>query len=456
MLLKPETCGRFLVLLALFAATGCSKRGPEDFRITILPTLRNRVSTLGFEPGDRIGLTIVRASGTYAENCPLTYDGTAFAGALTWYAERQEPSTLVACYPYFEAGMPAEFSVRTDQRAGCGTSDLLGAVKTEVLPAASPVGMVFNHLLTQLSIVVTNRTAHPVVGVILGGAVPVAEVDFRTQQVAAKAGVSAAEVQAFEVQAGLSYRVVLVPQCTDLAVTLVADDGALHTCTVPEAVLQSGYRYDLAIEWDDSGQSALLAGSIRDWIDGGTIVPGEPGNNDPGDDDDDDNNDDGVLHYAGERYRTQRIGGRLWMAENLRYRPANVALGTDIRYPEAGAASVAEKGLLYDREAVSTGALPAADLPMRGICPPGWHVPDRTELEALLSEDCGADFFCSSGCWIHTDKADKYGAYSYLMSATLSDDASQMMCLNIPSNPSSGMLALPVRYCVSLRCVQDE
>ena len=394
----------------------------------------------------------------------MTYDGTAFAGSLAWYAERQEPSTLVACYPYFEEGMPTEFSVQTDQRAGCGTSDLLGAVKTEVMPAATPVGMVFNHLLTQLSVVVTNRTEHTVVGVVLGGAVPVAEVDFRTQQAAAKAGVPAAEVQACEVQAGRSYRAVLVPQCTDLAVTLVAADGAMLTRTVPAAVLQSGYCYDLAVEWNDSEQGALLAGSIRDWIDGGTIVPGEVGNGDPedkddkGDKDDDDNDDsgDGTLSYAGETYRTQRIGGRLWMAENLRYRPANMALGADVRYPEAGAASVAEKGLLYDREAVSGGALPAADAPMRGICPSGWHVPSRAELETLLAEDCGAGFFCSSGCWIHTDKADKYGAYSYLMSATLSDDASQMMCLNIPSNPSSGIIALPVRYCVSLRCVQDE
>ncbi|MDE5709348.1 MAG: fimbrillin family protein, partial [Alistipes sp.] len=100
MLFESKICRNMVVLCALLGmAGGCAKREAGSDYVTILPTIRTRVSTLGFETGDRIGLTIVRASETYAENRPMTYDGTAFRGDTEWYAARHESSMLIAYYP---------------------------------------------------------------------------------------------------------------------------------------------------------------------------------------------------------------------------------------------------------------------------------------------------------------------------------------------------------------------
>ena len=452
MLFESKICRNMVVLCALLGmAGGCARREAGSDYVTILPTIRTRVSTLGFETGDRIGLTIVRASETYAENRPMTYDGTAFRGDTEWYAARQESSTLIAYYPYAETGAPAEFEIRTDQRSGYASSDLLGAVKTDVVPGATPVNMVFNHLMAQVSVVVINRTENPVIGVVLGGTVPKAEVDFETQRIIARPGAAAAEVRACEVQAGLSYRALLVPQSTDLKITLEAADGAVLEKTVPGATLQSGRRYDLSVEWTEDGEGMLVFGGINDWQDGGTIVPGSG----TGDADAGDENDADVLAYEGENYRTQRIGEQIWMAENLRYWPEGATPDDGVRYPEAGVAAVAEKGLLYELKTALAGTTAAAmTTRVRGICPPGWHIPNRTELEELAG--CDAGFFCESGCWIWNERASKYGAASYLMSMTLSADGTKMECLGIPTNAVPGIQSLPVQYGVSLRCVRDR
>ncbi|MCM1150428.1 MAG: fimbrillin family protein [Alistipes sp.] len=451
---KRCRCG-MLAALVLLSLSGCAKHDTGNSYVTILPTIRTRVSGLGFEAGDRIGLTILRAAETYAENRPMTYDGTAFSGDLQWYAAQQEASTLIAYYPYSETGAPDRFSVSTDQRSGCASSDLLGAVKTEVVPGAAPVSMVFDHLMAQLSVVVTNRTANPVVGVVLGGSVPRAEVDFAAQRVVAAADEPAADVRACEVQAGLSYRAVLVPQNTDLTLTLTAADGAVLTKTIHDATLRSGCRYDVEVEWTGGGDGILMVGGISDWNEGGTIVPGDEGDDgEPetpgGSDDSATGGNAGTLNYGGEAYRTQRIGELEWMAENLRYIPGNATLGDGVRYPEAGESAVAEKGLLYDLETALAGSAADAGTPVRGICPAGWHLPSWTELETLIG--CEAAFFCDAGCWIWSARECKYGANSYLMSSTLSDQSTKMVCLCNSTNYTR----LESRCCVSVRCVKDE
>ena len=62
-----------------------------------------------------------------SKNYPMTYDGTIFSDpGLVWYDDAQQTATLTAYYPYAESGVPEEFSVALDQRAGCEESDLLG------------------------------------------------------------------------------------------------------------------------------------------------------------------------------------------------------------------------------------------------------------------------------------------------------------------------------------------
>ncbi|MFQ7502176.1 MAG: hypothetical protein ACLRMJ_01860 [Alistipes finegoldii] len=61
--------------LAVLIAAGCaSPKG--TLCVKIAPAIRTRVTGLHFDTGDRIGLTISRKC-PYAENVPMTYDGTA-------------------------------------------------------------------------------------------------------------------------------------------------------------------------------------------------------------------------------------------------------------------------------------------------------------------------------------------------------------------------------------------
>lgn len=61
--------------------------------------------------------------------------------------------------------------------------------------------MLFYHVMSQLTIVLTNNSDAPVTGVTVGGLVPTAVVDFTVPSAAAKSGAAAADVEAFEVTA---------------------------------------------------------------------------------------------------------------------------------------------------------------------------------------------------------------------------------------------------------------
>lgn len=426
-------------------AVGCSRPGPSGCCVTIVPTLQTRVSALAFEQGDRIGLSIVRDSELCTENWPMTYAGTVFTGGPEWDARRQDPLELVAYYPYSADGAPDRFSVAADQRDGCGPSDLLGAVKSGVVPGPAPVGMVFQHLMAQLTVLVDNNTASPVEKVVLEGFARTADVDLEALAVAVRPDAETAEVYACEVQPGISYRAVLVPQQAGLTVAVTAADGAVYRKTFRDVLLESGHCYDLTVELTESGVKMSLSGEVRDWIDGGSIGSGSE---DPGPEDDPD-----TLVFEGETYATALVGGQLWMAENLRFKPSAVEIGAGVRYPEEGASGVAQKGLLYDLP-TALGADALGVDRVQGICPPGWHIPAQAELDALAASGCEVGFFCFSGCWIATTS--KYSTTSYLMSTTLSAQNTKMTCLKISPEGAHSFVSVPVQYGVSLRCVKDE
>ena len=431
--------------LAVVGMCGCAKNKPAAAYVRIVPAAGTRVAGLHFEEGDHIGLTVVRTSGAYVENRKMTYDGTAFAGDLLWYPETQETATLTACYPYSSSGIPEEFSVEADQRSGCQTSDLLGAVKGDVLPGAAPVSMLFYHLMAQLTIVIDNTSAASVTGVTLSGFVPTAEVDFETLTAAAKSGVAAADMEAFEVEAGLSYRVIVVPQRADLTVTVALSDGSTRTKTISGAELSGGRRYDLSVDVADEDLDLALSGEISDWVEGGEI--GSSGGS--GDD------DTSTLDYEGATYRTVKIGGRVWMADNLRYLPAGSQLGSGVWNPAAGQSAVAQQGLLYDIATALGGAGRAATSGVvRGICPAGWHIPDETELSQLVAASCGAEFFVCAGYWISLTGKYSSGTRGALLGATLAE--AESVCLSYESPSCTPTLkSYPAEYGLSLRCIKD-
>lgn len=452
---------------------GCSNRDTLDSAtpaIRISPSILTRVSGLYFEKGDCIGLTIVRSSGSYIENCMMTYQGSSFAGAnLLWY-EEAESATFLAYFPYMPGGMIDEFSVATDQRGGCESSDLLGAVKTDVAPTPDPVKMVFYHLMSQVNIVVSNDTSAKVTGVVVSGLVPAAKVDLSVPTVTVLADAVPADIWAYEVTPDLEYRVMLVPQQAPLTVTVRTADGGSYAKTISAAALEGGRCYDLSIDLSDQTVDMELSGEIGEWVDGGSLDEpsddNDPDGNDPdgdgggsGDGDDGDDGDDGeggttstTLEYAGETYATTVIGGKTWMAENLRYKPATAVLNSGFWYPVGGADQVATLGYLYNYVVAMKGSTSSSGVPVQGICPSGWHIPTRAELEAL-KESVGVDFIPDAGY----HDGSKYGvsSTSMLLSCELdADDTSKYWILR-KKDGKWDLKSFSTGYGCSLRCVKD-
>ena len=435
--------------LAVLIAAGCAESEKGTLCVKIAPAIRTRVTGLHFDTGDRIGLTISKGSAPYAENVPMTYDGTAFtASGLSWYNDLNEKSVLTAYYPYAEGGRPDEFIVSSDQTQGNGPSDLLAAVKTDVTPVSAPVGMIFYHVMSQLTIVVSNSSSAVVTGVSVGGLVPTAEIDYSAPKAAAKSGVAAAEVKACEVKSGATYRAILVPQQAVLTVTVTTDDGRSHTKTISSAQLESGRRYDMSVLVTNEEIQISLSGDIGDWEDGGSLDGSGGG---------DDGDDSQTLSYGGVTYRTTAVGETIWMAENLRYVPDEALLTKGIWYPDGNddAEYVREHGMLYSFTAALGGAQVVSGAPVRGICPEGWHVPYIDELQTLAAgPDCG---FTLAGMWNSVSKNYVSSAKSgYLMSAATDDGGSSYSALLFYAsggNPSPS--SLPAGNGVSLRCVKD-
>lgn len=435
--------------LAVLIAAGCAESEKGTLCVKIAPAIRTRVTGLHFDTGDRIGLTISKGSAPYAENVPMTYDGTAFtASGLSWYNDLNEKSVLTAYYPYAEGGRPDEFTVSSDQTQGNGPSDLLAAVKTDVTPVSAPVGMIFYHVMSQLTIVVSNSSSAVVTGVSVGGLVPTAEIDYSMPKAAAKSGVAAAEVKACEVKPGATYRVILAPQQAALTVTVTTDDGRSHTKTLSSAQLESGRRYDMSVLVTNEEIQISLSGDIGDWEDGGSLDGSGGG---------DDGDDSQTLSYGGVTYRTRTVGETVWMAENLRYVPDEALLTKGIWYPDGNedAEYVREHGMLYSFTAALGGAQAVSGAPVRGICPEGWHVPYIDELQTLaVGPDCG---FTLAGMWNSVSKNYVSSAKSgYLMSAATDDGGSSYSALLFYAsggNPSPS--SLPAGNGVSLRCVKD-
>lgn len=436
--------------LAVLIAAGCAESEKGTLCVKIAPAIRTRVTGLHFDTGDRIGLTISKGSAPYAENVPMTYDGTAFtASGLSWYNDLNEKSVLTAYYPYAEGGRPDEFTVSSDQTQGNGPSDLLAAVKTDVTPVSAPVGMIFYHVMSQLTIVVSNSSSAVVTGVSVGGLVPTAEIDYSMPKAAAKSGVAAAEVKACEVKPGATYRAILVPQQAALTVTVTTDDGRSHTKTLSSAQLESGRRYDMSVLVTNEEIQISLSGDIGDWEDGGSLDGS--GGGDGGDD------DSQTLSYGGVTYRTTTVGETVWMAENLRYVPDEALLTKGIWYPDGNedAEYVREHGMLYSFTAALGGAQAVSGAPVRGICPAGWHVPYIDELQTLAA---GSDFgFTLAGMWNSVSNNYVSSAKSgYLMSATTDDGGSSYsVLLFYASGGNPAISPQTAANGVSLRCVKD-
>lgn len=405
----------FLILSGLALLTGCSSKndsveGPVQSRIRIAPSI-SRVTGLNFDTGDRIGLTIVKSGANYCENTPLRFDGTVFVSDdLFWYDDPSEKSNLTAYYPYLAEGAPASFTVRADQKLAADheASDLLAATATDVVPSQTAVNMVFTHLLTKIVIDITNNSANTIEEVTLKGSRCTATVDLSAKSVQVDASSAETDIYPFPTVTAGRYEAILVPQRAALELEIQTSDGNRHTKTFQATDLQSGAEYAIeAVISNTNKIHASISGAVKGWEDGGAIAPVE----------DDLPEDSDLLEYAGVKYRIRQLSnGTTWMAENLRYIPEDKRVSSSpseengIWYPcttsftaSSDTEYIQRQGLLYDL-ATAVGEPVTADNfrnieGVQGICPEGWHLPTRADLESLIAmnSELGSSFFTYAG-----------------------------------------------------------
>lgn len=357
----------FLILSGLALLTGCSSKndsveGPVQSRIRIAPSI-SRVTGLNFDTGDRIGLTIVKSGANYCENTPLRFDGTVFVSDdLFWYDDPSEKSNLTAYYPYLAEGAPASFTVRADQKLAADheASDLLAATATDVVPSQTAVNMVFTHLLTKIVIDITNNSANTIEEVTLKGSRCTATVDLSAKSVQVDASSAETDIYPFPTVTAGRYEAILVPQRAALELEIQTSDGNRHTKTFQATDLQSGAEYAIeAVISNTNKIHASISGAVKGWEDGGAIAPVE---------------ENGIWYPC----------------------TTSFTASSDTEY-------IQRQGLLYDL-ATAVGEPVTADNfrnieGVQGICPEGWHLPTRADLESLIAmnSELGSSFFTYAG-----------------------------------------------------------
>lgn len=400
----------FTLLLAAASLAACQNDGrenavPQSDRVAIDPII-TRATEVNFEKDDRIGLTILRGETAYASNTLLTFADGVFSGSLVWYSEAAQTSTLIAYYPYDEAGAPTSFSVAADQTTGYGASDLMAAVKSGVTPSAGAVNMVFKHQMSKILINVTNDSGSDISTVKLQGSIPAATVDLAALTVAVDETAAAADITAQQVEANTTYRALVVPQTVGFQLCVTTAAGQTLTQSLATMTLKQGGQYTVNVRVTSDDLKVTASGEIENWTDEGVIpeAPAEVSFEEH----------DGYFLYDGERYNTVTLSnGTTWMAEPMRYIPEGLTPSSDpladahIWYPYqltlnesaanindttatplTDAESVRAKGYLYDFYAAFGNREVTAENctgfeGVQGICPKGWHIPTRAEFYAL-------------------------------------------------------------------------
>ena len=138
----------------------------------------------------------------------------------------------------------------------------------------------------------------------------------------------------------------------------------------------------------------------------------------------------------GKIYKTVKIGEQVWMAENLNYAYTDVPYTSNTGYYKSDSTSwcynnsteyCSQYGRLYTWAAAmdsvgtwsesgkgcgfgSTECTPT--LPVRGICPEGWHLPTKTEWETLFTsvggESTAGKMLKTKGGWMGDGGTDAY------------------------------------------------
>ena len=397
---------------AVLALAACNKTPekntePVDFsqyKLRVEPVI-TRATETNFEKGDQVGLTVVRASGDYAVNAPMTHDGTSFSGELNWYEDGTEVSTLKAYYPYISTeSIPSNFMVEIDQSAGISPSDFISAVKENVLPSANAVAMVFKHRLCRLDVTVKNNTGKDIDQVVISEVIPKANISPDDLTATPDLNAKKAGIIAWKLQE--EKYAVIIPGQTVAAVVTVRAGGKEISSKLAETTLEPGKQYSVSVIANKDELKVVLAGEIENWGSGGEIT-GDAG-------DLEEKLNDGYIVYAGTKYTVAKMkDDKWWMTQNLAFLPEGYTPATDLTAVTAGVfapirvneaqtaaefttdeAVVVSNGYLYQAEValglkvgdLTTVAAAEALEGTQGICPKGWHVPTAADIVGLVGK----------------------------------------------------------------------
>lgn len=406
-----------MVAAAAVMLAGCDGK-PEPERLPAalrIDPVITRATEVDFEAGDCIGLTVTLPDGTlHADNVILTYDGGSFSGDLKWYSDGGVRSSLKAYYPYSGNGFPYVFTVGADQREGAGKWDLMLATKQDVKPQEEPVTMEFRHQLSQIVLAVEGDSDVTIDEVVFEGLIPT--IDFNIDDaggITATADESAGriDISAEPVVPGKRFRAIVVPQRSSFGVRVKSRSGGSVVERFTEVTMKPGYTYTVTAKVSAEGIAFSLSGAIRAWEDGGVLEP------DDGPVEAEYEEHDGWFSYAGLRYDTVTLSnGQVWMATPLAYLPAGTAVSDNpssgsVWYPYSVVdkavnvlkddASIAERGYFYSYDAIFGVKVDETNYDKlegaRGICPPGWHVPTRSEWYALCGYSTSSKYLGESG-----------------------------------------------------------
>ena len=243
--------------------------------ITISPLL-TRVTDTAFENDDRIGLTILIGEERFSENSPMEYSDGIFSGDLTWYEDTGTGSEFFAYHPYDGAGIPESFSVSSDQSEGTSASDLVIGTKSNVKPTAESVKMTFRHVLSKITVKMTNSTGADIESLSFEGARNTADVDIFSSEVSVSEASEAADIKAFESAKNQYYTAIFIPQEVTLTLSIVTSDSKKYAMELEPMTLLQGKQYEVTARLsEEHGLEVKVAGDVENWGDGGEIGPGE-------------------------------------------------------------------------------------------------------------------------------------------------------------------------------------
>lgn len=423
-------------IIALFlsiVAFGCGeKENYGVYNIMISPTI-SRASELNFEAGDQVGLSIYKSNALYQNNVPMTYSANYFlASDLHWYDQYLEKSSLIAYYPYSSAGVPNELSLLLDQSLGYEKCDLMCAVRSDILPTANAVEMIFKRLLSKLSISITNQASANVEDVYVCGSVTEANLNILKQSIEVKDSSPAKDIKAYDFgRNNLSYQAIIVPQTAALSLKVIMDDGVEHELPLMSIPFLSGFQYAISAKITNSSINIAISGDIVGWEDGGNL------------------SQDSSIEYMGEKYGTIKIYDRIWMAESLRFIPNSEAIGDGVWYPHKnGVASndiedVKKYGMFYSYHT-------ALDL-----CPVGWRIPTENDFNSLVANinPPFAAYIPFSGIYIPMQ--DEYITNVGAIMGSASQVDGFHKCLSYELGETPRVVSYSVNNGLPLRCVRS-